>query len=165
MSISTVKNNMFSSMLEIDQLNNNIKQLNSIIKNTNGDNIETLINFISLTNSILSSTETSIDKMYMINSIELDVFFSEFNRDTNKVKTELELYKNYLTRLKSQCIKINIMIKYLEVATYNFKSSTIKLNFLSSMYVPLFNKLEKSLTSFKRNIDKHNNKLVIGVRE
>ena len=165
MSISTVKNNMFSSMLEIDQLNNNIKQLNSIIKNTNGDNIETLINFISLTNSILSSTETSIDKMYMINSIELDVFFSEFNRDTNKVKTELKLYKTYLTGLKSQCIKINIMIKYLKVATYNFKPSSIKLDFLSSMYVPLFNKLEKSLTSFKRNIDKHNNKLVIGVRE
>ena len=32
------------------------------------------------------------------------------------------------------------------------------------MYVPLFNKLEKSLTSFKSNIDKHNNKLIIGVR-
>ena len=165
MSISTVKNNMFNAMLKIEQLTNNIKQLNSIIKNTNGDNIETLINFISLTNSILSSTETSIDKMYMINSIELDIFFSEFNRDTSKVKTELKLYKNHLTGLKNQCIKINTMIKYLEVATYNFKASTIKLNFLGSMYVPLFNKLEKILTSFKRNIDKHNNKLIMGVRE
>ena len=165
MSISTVKNNMFSAMLKIDQLTNNIKQLNSIIKNTNGDNIETLINFISSTNSILSSTETSIDKMYMINSIELDIFFSEFNKDTNKVKTELKLYKNHLTGLKSQCIQINNMIKCLEVASYNFKPSTIKLNFLGSIYVPLFNKLEMSLTSFKSNIDKHNNKLIIGVRE
>jgi hypothetical protein len=165
MSIYTVKDNMFNAMLKIDQLSNNIKQLNSIIKNTNGDNIPTLINFISSTDFILSDTETSIDKMYMINSIELDIFFSEFNRDTNKVKTELELYKNHLTGLKSQCIKINTMIKYLKVATYNFKPSTIKLNFLSSMYVPLFNKFEKSLTSFKSNIDKHNNKLIIGVRE
>ena len=165
MSISTVKNNMFSAMLKIDQLTNNIKQLNSIIKNTNGDNIETLINFISSTNSILSSTETSIDKMYMINSIELDIFFSEFNKDTNKVKTELKLYKNHLTGLKSQCIQINNMIKCLEVVSYNFKPSTIKLNFLGSIYVPLFNKLEMSLTSFKSNIDKHNNKLIIGVRE
>jgi hypothetical protein len=164
MSISTVKNNMFNVMLKIDQLTNNIKQLNSIIKNTNGDNIETLINFISLSNSILSSTEASIDKMYIINSIELDIFFNEFNRDTNKVKTELKLYKNHLSIIKSQGIKINNMIKYLEVATYNFKASSIKLDFLSSMYVPLFNKLEKSLTSFKRNIDKHNNKLIIGVR-
>ena len=165
MSISTVKNNMFNVMLKIDQLSNNIKQLNSIIKNTNGDNIETLINFISLSNSILSSTETSIDKMYMINSIELDIFFSEFNKDTNRVKTELKLYKNHLAGLKIQCIKIDNMIKYLEVTTYNFKPASIKLNFLGSMYVPLFNKLEKSLTSFKRNIDKHNNKLIIGVRE
>ena len=165
MSISTVKNNMFSAMLKIDQLTNNIKQLNSIIKNTNGDNIETLINFISSTNSILSSTETSIDKMYMINSIELDIFFSEFNKDTNKVKTELKLYKNHLTGLKSQCIQINNMIKCLEVVSFNFKPSTIKLNFLGSIYVPLFNKLEMSLTSFKSNIDKHNNKLIIGVRE
>lgn len=165
MSIYTVKDNMFSAMLQIDQLNNNIKQLNSIIKNTDGDNIPTLINFISSTNSILSSTETTIDKMYMINSIELDIFFSEFNRDTNKVKTELKLFKNHLTNIKSQCIKIETMIKYLEVATYNFKPSSIKLDFLSSMYVPLFNKLEMSLTSFKSNIDKHNNKLIIGVRE
>lgn len=165
MSIYTVKDNMFSAMLQIDQLNNNIKQLNSIIKNTDGDNIPTLINFISSTNSILSSTETTIDKMYMINSIELDIFFSEFNRDTNKVKTELKLFKNHLTNIKSQCIKIETMIKYLEVATYNFKPSSIKLDFLSSMYVPLFNKLEMSLTSFKSNIDEHNNKLIIGVRE
>lgn len=165
MSISTVKNNMFNAMLKIDQLTNNIKQLKNIIKNTNGDNIGTLINFISSTNSILSSTESSIDKMYMINSIELDIFFSEFNRDTNKIKTELKLFKNHLSNIRSQCIKINIMMKYLEVATYNFKPSTIKLDFLGSMYVPLFNKLEMSLTSFKSNIDKHNNKLVIGVRE
>lgn len=165
MSISTVKNNMFSAMLKIDQLNNNIKQLNSIMENTNGDNISTLISFIPSTNSILSSTETTIDKMYMINSIELDVFFSEFNRDTNKFKTDLNLFKNHLTNIKNQCIKIDTMIKYLEVATYNFKPSSIKLDFLSSMYVPLFNKLEMSLTSFKSNIDKHNNKLIIGVRE
>ena len=165
MSISTVKNNMFNAMLKIDQLTNNIKQLNSIMKNTNGNNIPTLINFISSTNSILSSTETSIDKMYMINSIELDIFFSEFNRDTDKVKAELKLFKNHLSNIRSQCIKINIMIKYLEVATYNFKPSSIKLYFLSFMYVPLFNKLEMNLTSFKRSIDEHNNKLVIGVRE
>lgn len=165
MSISTVKNNMFSAMLKIDQLNNNIKQLNSIMENTNGDNISTLISFIPSTNSILSSTETTIDKMYMINSIELDIFFSEFNRDTNKVKTDLNLFKNHLTSIKNQCIKIDTMIKYLKVATYNFKPSTIKLDFLSSMYAPLFNKLEMSLTSFKSNIDKHNNKLIIGVRE
>ena len=165
MNISTVKNNMFNAMIKIDQLTNNIKQLNNIIKNTNGDNIETLINFISLTNSILSSAEASIDKMYMANSIELDIFFSEFNRDTNKIKTELKLYKNHLTELKNQCIKIDAMMKYLKVATYNFKPSDIKLNFLCSMYVSLFNKLEMSLTSFKSNIDKHNNKLIIGVRE
>jgi hypothetical protein len=165
MSIYTVKDNMFNAMLQIDQLNNNIKQLNSIIKNTNGDNIATLINFISSTDVILSDTETSIDKMYMVNSIELDIFFSEFNKDTNKVKTELKLFKNHLTNIKSQCIKIGVMIKYLKIATYNFKPSSIKLDFLSSMYVPLFNKLEMSLTSFKSNIDKHNNKLVIGVRE
>ena len=165
MNISTVKNNMFNAMIKIDQLTNNIKQLNNIIKNTNGDNIETLINFISLTNSILSSAEASIDKMYMANSIELDIFFSEFNKDTNKIKTELKQYKKHLSSIKSQCIKINTMIKYLEVATYNVKPSSIKLNFLGSMYVPLFNKLEMSLTSFKRSIDEHNNKLVIGVRE
>lgn len=165
MSIYTVKDNMFNTMLKIDQLNNNIKQLKSIIKNTNGDNITTLINFIPSTNSVLSSAETSIDKMYMVNSIELDIFFSEFNKDTNKIKTELKQYKKHLSSIKSQCIKINTMIKYLEVATYNFKPSSIKLDFLGSMYVPLFNKLEMSLTSFKRNIDKHNNKLVIGVRE
>ena len=128
MSISVV-NNMFNAMLKIDHLTNNIKQLNSIIKNTDGDNIETLINFISSTNSILSSTETSIDKMYIINSIELDIFFNEFNRDTNKIKTELKLFKNHLSIIRSQCIKINTMIKYLEVATFNFKPSTIKLNF------------------------------------
>ena len=165
MNIYTVKDNMFNTMLKIDQLNNNIKQLKSIIKNTNGDNIETLINFIPSANSILSSAEISIDKMYMVNSIELDIFFSEFNKDTNKIKTELKQYKKHLSSIKSQCIKINTMIKYLEVATYNVKPSSIKLNFLGSMYVPLFNKLEISLTSFKSNIDKHNNKLVIGVRE
>jgi len=165
MSISTVKNNMFNAMLKIDQLNDNIKQLESIINNTNGDNISTLISFISSTDFILSSTETTIDEMYMVNSIELDIFFSEFNRDTNKVIEELKLFKNHLSNIRSQCIKIDIMMKYLEVATYNFKPSSIKLNFLSSMYAPLFNKLEMSLTSFKSNIDKHNNKLIIGVRE
>lgn len=164
MSISTVKNNMLSVMLKIDQLNNNIKQLTSIIKNTNGSNIPVLMGFISSTNSLLTSTEISIDKMYMINSIELDIFFSEFNRDTNKVKVELKLFKNHLSIIKSQCVKIETMLKYLEVATYNFKPSSIKLDFLSSMYVPLFNKLEKSLTSFKRNIDKNNNKLMVGGR-
>lgn len=164
MSISTVKNKMFNAMLKIDQLTNNIKQLTSIIKNTNGDNIDNLINFIASSNYMLSSAEASIGEMYIINSIELDIFFSEFNKDTNNVKTELKIYKNHLSNIKSQCIKINNMIKYLEVATYNFKPSSIKLNFLGSIYVPLFNKLEKSLTSFKRNIDKHNNKLIIGVR-
>lgn len=155
---------MFNTMLKIDQLTIIIKRLNSIIKNTNGDNINNLINFISLANSMLSSAEASMDKMYMVNSIELDIFFSEFNKDTNRVKTELKLYKNHLAGLKNQCIKINTMIKYLEVATYNFKPSSIKLDFLI-MYASLFNKLEKSLTSFKSNIDRHNNKLIIGVRE
>ena len=164
MDIYTVKDNMFNTMLKIDQLNNNIKQLKSIMKNTKGDNIPTLINFISATNSILSSTETSIDKMYMVNSIELNIFFSEFNKDTNKIKTELKIFKNHLSNIRSQCTKIDVMMKYLEVATYNFKPSTIKLDFLGSIYVPLFNKLEMSLTSFKSNIDRHNNKLIIGVR-
>lgn len=162
MSLAKVKTNMLSVTISISTLETRLKQLNSMISSVSVKTIERLGNYSNSSLGSINQTGTTIDRMYKLNRIELDIFFMEYNEESEKVMGALMNLAENVKQLAIECAKIATIVEYLDSATYEFKMEKININNMKQYFSKDINTVLRQLRNFKNNTSIHNNKLGVG---
>lgn len=162
MSLAKVKTNMLSVTISISTLETRLKQLNSMINSVSVKSIERLGNYSNSSLGSINQTGTTIDRMYKLNRIELDIFFMEYNEESEKVMGALMNLAENVKQLAIECAKIATIVEYLDSATYEFKMEKININNMKQYFSKEINTVLRQLRNFKNNTSIHNNKLGVG---
>lgn len=167
MNIQTVKSNLLQSFISSDILEKDLKHTItkvSNIKAKNANNVARIVrkNIISINNTI-----KLYENMYRVNIIELDIFFSEFNRKNNTMNTKLHSLKNTLETIEKLCNELSFLYQIMTIISLIMGGGEVDFieeeNRIKS-YVYKIKPMQKDITFFKHDIEIHNNKLRVGVR-
>ena len=162
MSLAKVKTNMLSVTISISSLETRLKQLNSMISSVSVKSIERLGNYSNSSLGSINQTGTTIDRMYKLNRVELDIFFMEYNEESEKVMGALMNLAENVKQLAIECAKIATIVEFLDSATYEFKMEKININNMKQYFSKEINAVLSQLRNFKNNTSIHNNKLGVG---
>ena len=162
MSISVVKNNMYQSYSSCTILENNLSQLISILNSVDDSNAYIVSQFIPTIDTTMNTVKRNFERMLQINRVELHILFSEFNNKSNDMIMKLNKLSSDLKRLSVMADELYTLYKLAESMEFYLEY------FLTAdslrRFTPNIVKVKNELQIFKMMIDKHNNKLRVGVR-
>jgi|GEM_PF-6411743 len=162
MSISVVKNNMYLSYTSCGLLESDLSQLIDILNSVDDSNAYIVSEHISTMEYTMDPVKENFESMLEVNKAELHILFSEFNSKTSDMIYELDALSSELDSLSSMADELYAIYKLAESMEFFLE------NFLSAddlrSFIPNIVKIKNELQIFKMMIDKHNNKLRVGVR-
>lgn len=162
MSISVVKNNMYQSYTSCGLLESDLSQLIDILNSVDDSNAYIVSEHISTMDYTMDTVKKNFESMLEVNKAELHILFSEFNSKTSDMIYELDALSSELDSLSSMADELYAIYKLAESMEFFLE------NFLSAddlrRFIPNIVKIKNELQIFKMMIDKHNNKLRVGVR-
>lgn len=167
MNIGIVKNNLFQSFISSGILEKDLKHTITKVNNIKAKNANNVARIVRKNLNTINNTINLYEKMYRINIIELDIFFSEFNRKNSDMNTKLVLLKNTLETIEKLCTELYFLYQIMVIMSLIMGGGEVDFteeeNRIKS-YITKIKPMQKDISFFKHDIEIHNNKLRVGVR-
>ena len=167
MNIGIVKNNLLQSFINSGILEKDLKHTIIKMNNIKAKNANNVARIVRKNLNTINNTINLYEKMYRINIIELDIFFSEFNRKNSDMNTKLVLLKNTLETIEKLCTELYFLYQIMVIMSLIMGGGEVDFteeeNRIKS-YISKIKPMQKDISFFKYDIEIHNNKLRVGVR-
>ena len=166
MSISVVKNNMYQSYTSCGLLENDLSQLIDILNTVEDSDAYIVSEHISNVDYTMDTVKTDFETMLQVNKDELHILFKEFNSKTSDMICELDTLSSELDDLSSMADELyeQYILGKLDEGMGFFLENNLSADSLRE-FIPNIVRVKNELQVFKMMIDKHNNKLIMGVRK
>ena len=162
MSISVVKNNMYQSYSSCTILENKLSQLISILNSADDSTAYIVSQYISNIDYTMNIVKRNFERMLQLNTVELHILFSEFNKKNRDMIFKLNMLSSELKRLSIMATELYTLYKLSEGMEFFLEY------FLSAdslrRFIPSIVRVKNELEIFKMMIDTNNRKLRVGVR-
>lgn len=161
--IPIVKNMMLQVSNSFTTLETNINQLIEILNVVEDGTSNAVYEYIPTIESTLLNIKPMVEQMYHMNSMELNILFSELNDKTNDVINQMVMIGETLDNLTMLSNELYELFKESESMEF-FLEYSMSATQLKEHISTLVN-FKNELVMFKVMIDNNNNKLRVGVRK
>jgi len=161
--IPIVKNMMLQVSNSFTTLETNINQFIEILNVVEDGTSNAVYEYIPTIESTLLNIKPMVEQMYHMNSMELNILFSELNDKTNDVINQMVMIGETLDNLTMLSNELYELFKESESMEF-FLEYSMSATQLKEHISTLVN-FKNELVMFKVMIDNNNNKLRVGVRK
>lgn len=157
--VRAVKNKMDLVSFELSNTTNDLHNLSSQLSSVEESNCNLLTFSVDRTNEKLTKIQLQLQELYRITSVELDVFFREYNSKLNVTINKIQPLKISLEELKGTA-KTLYQLYLIDIAMEGFLEYNLSVQDLK-IHLPKIRDFIKDVEVLKADTTLNNNKLVI----